>query len=538
MNARRHLGVSALVALAVIGWVLVGPSQLGGPVTYVAVSGTSMEPQLHTGDLVIVRKASSYDVGDVVAYKNPQLNSTVLHRISKIEDDRYVLKGDNNDFVDTYKAGPDEIVGRRWIVLGGAGRIVQLLRSPVGAAVIVMLIAFIAMSSTGKRRGNGKKESIPARGPRSGSWLQVHHHVLVSASAAAAALFLLLGVIAFDRSTTETKPTKLPFTEAGHFSYGGDAKRGAVYPTGRLESGRPVYLQLVKDVDFSFEYHFESETPHEIHGTGSLRAVVSDGNGWSHSIVLSRKEAFTGDRWATSGTVHLAPVRALMHDVESSTGVVRDFYTLSVVPSVHVDGRMDGSTFTSSFESPLAFQVGALEMQLAPSTDPSGPSGGDALRPSQGGAAIASSDTTASLSMPGLTLDVSKARLVAAIGLLLSLALLALTLSLGRAEGKSEVERIEDAYGRLMVPVRSVTTDREAALVTVAGMDALAGLARRYDRVILHEERAGMHRYVVENDGTVYSYECWDARRDESRALLRVAADAGDAAAASDPKAV
>ncbi|HEY7873568.1 MAG TPA: signal peptidase I, partial [Actinomycetota bacterium] len=126
-NGKRYLGGAALAAAALAGYLLIGPSQLGGPVTYVAVTGTSMQPHLHTGDLVIVRKAPQYNVGDVVAFRNSQLRSTVLHRIIGVEDGRFVLQGDNNDFVDTYRARPEDIVGRKWLVLGKAGKVIELV---------------------------------------------------------------------------------------------------------------------------------------------------------------------------------------------------------------------------------------------------------------------------------------------------------------------------------------------------------------------------------------------------------------------------
>lgn len=42
-----------------------------------------------------------YDVGDVVAYRNLQLDTVVLHRIVAREGERYVLQGDSNTWLDS-----------------------------------------------------------------------------------------------------------------------------------------------------------------------------------------------------------------------------------------------------------------------------------------------------------------------------------------------------------------------------------------------------------------------------------------------------
>ena len=61
-----------------------------------------MEPGYHTGDLVLVRKAQTYQVGDVVTYRDAEMGSYVIHRIIGIEQGLFVLKGDNNSWIDPF----------------------------------------------------------------------------------------------------------------------------------------------------------------------------------------------------------------------------------------------------------------------------------------------------------------------------------------------------------------------------------------------------------------------------------------------------
>jgi signal peptidase I len=510
-SKRTYLGGFVAAVLAIAVFFLVGPSQLGGPVTYVAVTGTSMEPSMHTGDLVIVRKAPSYEVGDVVAYRNPQLNSTVIHRIIRKEGDRYVFQGDNNDFVDTYRAAPEDIVGRRWILMGEAGKIIQLVRSPVGAAVLVMIIAAVAMSGSSKRSRKRKgKSSGSIRSPfeaDSRSWLHVNRGMTITAAGTAAVLFAALGAVAFTKPPVSTTTSKVPYTESGKFFYEATAETGPVYPSGQVTTGQPIYMQLVDEVEFGFSYLFQSSAPHKVGGTASLVARLSDGNGWTRDFELAPEAAWHGGHWTGTGTVKLRPIRELVKQVESSTGVARDFYTLSIIPRVETDGTMNGHHLSTKFAPALGLQVGSLEMQVAPSTDPSS-ADGDALRPSQGGVVVAPIEAPSVLSLPGLSIDVGKARLISALGLTLALLLLALVAFVLTTPVQDEAAKIQAAFGKLMIPVRSVSVDPNASQVEVEGIEVLAGLARRYDRAILHQHAGDVHRYVLENEGTLYSYEC------------------------------
>ena len=66
------VGIVVLLAIALVGVRLIGLAP------YVVLSG-SMEPTLSVDDLVIVRAAEDYAVGDVVVYQSG--HSLVIHRI-------------------------------------------------------------------------------------------------------------------------------------------------------------------------------------------------------------------------------------------------------------------------------------------------------------------------------------------------------------------------------------------------------------------------------------------------------------------------
>lgn len=150
------LGIGLLVA----AWALFAPTAIGGPASYVVTDGTSMLPRFHADGLVITRKQAGYHVGEVVAYHNHQLHAVVMHRIAARDGDRFVFKGDNNDFRDRYHPTKADLVGREWVYLAGAGRYLLWLRDPMTFAVVVGLVALLSArpqrSSRRRRRHHAR----------------------------------------------------------------------------------------------------------------------------------------------------------------------------------------------------------------------------------------------------------------------------------------------------------------------------------------------------------------------------------------------
>ena len=82
---------------------------------------------------------------DVIVYKNPQ-GSNIIHRIIRIEKTetytRFVTRGDSNNMEDSYKATPEDVVGKytgKYIPFIGA--IILFVQSPLGIVTIIALIA-------------------------------------------------------------------------------------------------------------------------------------------------------------------------------------------------------------------------------------------------------------------------------------------------------------------------------------------------------------------------------------------------------------
>jgi signal peptidase I len=137
-----------IVLVLVGGWsVFLRPPALGGATSYVFVSGDSMLPTFRPGDLVLVRKAARYHVGEVVAYRVRPGDHQVIHRIvGTTAGGRFVLRGDNRDAQDPWHPTTADILGRREARLPKLGvLLVQLAVHPVALALLVALLVFAAV---------------------------------------------------------------------------------------------------------------------------------------------------------------------------------------------------------------------------------------------------------------------------------------------------------------------------------------------------------------------------------------------------------
>ena len=140
----RTICISVAILLSVgIGWWQFAPTSVGGRDSYFVLSGNSMLPLFRSGDLVILRTAPTYRVGEIAAYLTPQLEVPIFHQIIAVHAGRYTFKGENNSFVDPSHPSQKEIVGRLWLDLGSMGRILLWLRNPtVGAPLFGLAAAF------------------------------------------------------------------------------------------------------------------------------------------------------------------------------------------------------------------------------------------------------------------------------------------------------------------------------------------------------------------------------------------------------------
>lgn len=528
-------GIGLLLMLP--AWFLFAPRQLGGGLTYVVVArGTSMEPGMRAGDLALVRPAERYEVGDVVAYRSRELDAVVLHRIVATEGDRYVLQGDNNDFVDPERPASSDVIGELRFHLPTVGGFLGWLATPAVAALAAggaVLLAVTGMGSRRSRRSARRTPLAPRPSPPSGDEGAPQEHPAsqrpaVLAAGSAALVFALLGLIAFARPAETTVSHPLGFRHQAVFSYGAPAPEGPVYQDGRVATGDPVFLRLVEAIEVGLDYRLDAEGALVSDGTYRLVARLGDVNGWRRDVELVPPTAFRGPAFSARGTLDLAGVHKLLTRVEAETGVARDGYDLSLVAEVQVAGSLDGAPVESTFAPAVALRLDALQMHVAPPSGVASEDDADPFRVVEEGSAMALRSRPTRLALGPLSMQVSIARGLAVVGLLMALGALALVgAPYRRALRGEEGVAIAARYAHLLVPARSA----DMRLPSIR-LDSFAGVLRvAGDRPILHGRDGDTHVFLVEDGGVWYRYEA--GRRAEPGPVSVVGANGVKAAARS-----
>ncbi len=143
--ARVCFSVFLLAFVVLICW----PPQWGGPVTFAIVSGTSMEPKYHTGDVVFALKSfDGYKVGDSIVYTvhDGDLRGRVVHRIVReLPDGNFLTQGDNKPYTDPWEVQPDWIAGKARFLIPQGAKALLIMRSPIFLAVVAGLLVAAAL---------------------------------------------------------------------------------------------------------------------------------------------------------------------------------------------------------------------------------------------------------------------------------------------------------------------------------------------------------------------------------------------------------
>jgi signal peptidase I len=503
-----------LLCATIVAWVFLAPTQLGGPVSYVMTHGISMEPVHHEGDLVVVREAPEYEVGDIVAYRSSELDAIILHRIIGREGDAYVFKGDNNDWIDSERPTRADLIGEEWLTIAGGGKFLTQLREPRKAAFLAGLIAVFSFGLFGEK---GRKRRVTlARAPKRLGSLIFPRGASSTAMAVCGGLavaFALLGMAALLRPDMRTVPAEIAYRSEGSFSYSADAPVGPVYSEAKVLTGQPLFLKVVDNVRFRFDYTFATEAEHDVTGTIGLQAILSDDFGWTRSFELASPKPFKKSAAHIAGDFDLREVGQLIDDLATSTGLPRASYDLKLVPTVTLTGTVDGRPLNELFAPPLAFDLDPYSLRLPPAAapDPTVIAAGspDRLRPVQEGVVETTRSEPNTMKLLRFDLPVVDLRNIAALGLLICIGLLMASMAAQiRAEDfDNEVDLIGARFKELLVPVRSFKRDEAHATVEVTEVDALVRLAEQHERMILHRNDGdGMHSYFVEGDRCVYQY--------------------------------
>jgi signal peptidase I len=511
---RSRLATVALVLLTVAAWLVLAPTSVGGSTDYVTTHGVSMAPRIHTGDLALVRPAARYRVGEIVAYRSPLLHTVVLHRIVGQAGDHYVLKGDNNNFLDPTHPGRAEIIGKLWLRLPHGGVVLGWLRTPAIAAVLSGGAALLLLLGGGQRRRRRRDRRRPHAAPNhqgdrpmSRPSHPISARQIFIACAIAAGAFMVLGVLALANPTNRAVAVKTPYTEKVSFAYRSTAPAGPVYPNGVVRTGDPVFLRLVHRIHVTVGYRLAATAPHRVSGTLGVGLRVASQTGWTRTLQLAAPRRFAGDHASREVTLDLNHLWSLIGRVQTLTGApTGGEYSLAVVPRLHLRGTVADQPITSEFAPALGFQLDVLKLLPGSSATTSGNQPGG-LTPTRRATVTASTTASNELGVNGHGLPVATARWIAVLGFLLAMAGLVVTRLEEQRRPLDPTARIQARYGHLIVPIGAITPSPARAPIDVTTIDALAQLAERSERLILHHQRDETDTYLVDDEGTLYRYQ-------------------------------
>ena len=168
MLKKGHLLLLPFVVVLAGWFFLLRPGLLAGPAGYVLVSGASMEPTLHTGDLAVTRKQGSYSVGDIVAFRvpkgQPAEGAMVIHRIvGGTAEEGFVMQGDNKDSRDPWHPRKDDIVAKLWFRVPGGASYLLRLRQPLILGLLAGGLGMLLVLDSGQKTKRPRQEKPPGQ---------------------------------------------------------------------------------------------------------------------------------------------------------------------------------------------------------------------------------------------------------------------------------------------------------------------------------------------------------------------------------------
>jgi signal peptidase len=504
---RRAFGALAAALLIAAGWWFLAPTQIGGGTGYVVVEGNSMEPGLHEGDLVITRRASDYDVGDVVLFDAETLGGApVLHRIVTEQGGTYTTRGDNRDKNDPDRFTNDAVRGALWFSVPGIGAPLDWLGQPLPLAALIFVCVFVGLVSGRRvsRRHVGRKPPPVHAAPTDGRTTHARSAEAIAgtvlvAALAATAVFAIMAAISWTRPSTESISIEGGYVHSGTFEYGADVRRSAVYPDGRIETGDAVFGEVADRVAFTFDYRFASVDRTSVRGGIGLDAVVSDREGWTRSIPLAPAQPFEGDRARVEGVLDLRRVNLAVTRMRELTKTGEANFEVTITPRVQVVGYAGSTVIDTTYEPALPFSWDGYALRPDTAGAETSP-----FEPRLEGTTTATKDTE--IGFGAISLPTAEARALAALGIVVGLLVAAVCLAvLATRRSAAAVDVLRQRHGDRIVEAEVVIPDGRW-ISDVRSPDSLGAIAEHYDRVILHTVEHGEDVYVVDDGVAVYRY--------------------------------
>ncbi len=522
--------VQWLFVAALVGWfVFLRPGFiLDGPGGYIIVQGRSMEPTMYTGYLAVLRRQSSYQVGDVIGFRTEGGN--VIHRIvGGNAVSGFEMLGDNNPLPDRWRPTPDQVIGRMLFHVPKVGGWAKRARE--GASFnalfgLAMASAVVGGSAVARRRRKGGRiVTLPASStggatssgalPSAGPLAEAPRPVALTFFAATglAALAALVGFFAFRQPLTQSRMTPtLQYTQAGNFDYAIEVAPATIYPSGIVrpqpgaeakDAAKPeqtVFTRLANAIDVDYRYILQGTGGAEVSDVrGSVRTdlEIRAADGWTRTTELTPPRPFAGSEVTESARIDLRAIGALLDRVEAETGFEAKSYDLLVTPTIDVEGLMGAEPIAEAFAASLLVKLDPQRVAPQGALDVTKPTSRSVLVKTASTIGLGPLQVTTAYARVGAAALTAGAGTVAA--------MLAGVIFLGL--GRSEEAKIRARYGSMLLRVTAAEDEAIRDRVRVVSIRDLARIAERAGVLILEERHEALGlRYFVRDGDTVYEF--------------------------------
>jgi hypothetical protein len=328
-------------------------------------------------------------------------------------------------------------------------------------------------------------------------------------------VFLGMG---YSHPATRTAPLVGAYHQTGAFSYSAPViAPTAVYPTGVVVTGQPIYPSLVATVAMTFRYAFSSPLPHDVRGTIEFKALLlSQADTWQDVSTIHPTSAFTGDRTSVTSQLALSDLYGFVASVSKQADVASTTYSADLQPIVHLTGVVDGRKIDEVFQPVLPFTVTQNVITLAVAAAVA-PPGATYSVPSAAAEQASTLNPVQIGSIPHQVpnvVPVAKFELRVSVARFLGIAFAVVALLLvgtdeffrRRATRRSDEELLAAKMHLLVVPVDSLGEPRSRATIDVARFSYLARLAEYLERPILYQLVGTQRTYAVDDEVRQYRY--------------------------------
>jgi signal peptidase len=146
------LGAIVLIALLLV----VSAFPITGNIKVLTVLSGSMQPEIKTGSVVIVRPVQDYKINDIITFGPfSKTKPPTTHRIHDIKvvngQPIYITKGDANNAPDTREIQKKDVIGKVLFDVPYVGFAVDVARKPFGFALIIIVPAALIIFDEGKK---------------------------------------------------------------------------------------------------------------------------------------------------------------------------------------------------------------------------------------------------------------------------------------------------------------------------------------------------------------------------------------------------